>query len=292
MKLIHKIALIALVAAALSSCCKKHSAKPPEKVQFTASVKSYSTTSGTEEGTVLGSGEKVRIMAGSPIDASAVGTVSGTALLAEPPVYWVKSQKESTTFAAVYRKGTVPEATTSINCNLLNGGVHDFERYDKFLTAVSTEAPGETVVFEFSHPFCKISVNVSDQLPDDTISKVEIKGLVMEGTIDVIAGSVTLGTAKKSFLLSKLSEGRFAAAVMPQEASPTIVISTTKGVTYSYASSSETAFVPGFAYSADFTIGPETEPDHGDAVKFSFIISPWEYGPPIESSFSESDSHA
>ena len=91
---------------------------------------------------------------------------------------------------------------------------------------------GKTVVFEFSHPFCKIIVNVSDQLPDDTISKVEIKGLVMEGTIDIIAGSVSLGTAKKSFYLSKLSEGRFAAAVMPQDASPTIVISTSKGVTY------------------------------------------------------------
>ena len=100
MRRISVFALVALAAAALLSCEKKDNIenRVQREVRFTTSVGSYSIATKATDA-ALENGDKVRIVAGTPINATAVGTVSGTSLTLDTPIYWNADQTESTTFA-------------------------------------------------------------------------------------------------------------------------------------------------------------------------------------------------
>lgn len=286
MKAIRIIAFCA-IAAALCSCSKSGTA--PGKggqVRFSASVGSFAFTRATES--ALEDGDRVRVIAGSPINASSVGTVSGTALTLDSPIYWNEGQSESTTFAAVFQKDGVADALTSISYDLLYEGSHAYEYHNLFMTATRTAAPGHAVALEFRHPFSKITVSVTNNLAGDAVSKVEIKEIVMEGTLNLTEGTVALGGSKAGFEAAKLSEGSYAAVVMPQTASPTITVTVASGTSYTFVLAGAFTFAPGYAYNAALTLNPSTTPSHGEAASFSFTVTPWQDGGELGYTLSDS----
>ena len=162
------VCLLAIVAA-LCSCSKSGTAPGKAgQVRFSASVGSFAPTRATES--ALEDGDRVRIIAGSPINASAIGTVAGTSLTLDSPIYWNEGQSESTTFAAIYRKGEVAGASTSIAYNLLYEGNHVYEYHNLFMTATRTAAPEQAVALEFRHPFSKMTIAITNNLPAATVS--------------------------------------------------------------------------------------------------------------------------
>lgn len=259
-----RLVAILLSVAALSSCQKKVTViVPGHPVKFAASVESYSTKATDSS---FEDGDKVRIVAGSPIDATAVGTISGMKIVPDKDLYWEKNQEESTTFAAIYQPGEVAEASTTLSYDLLQGGVHDFDTHNLFLTAVATVEPREDVNFNFTHPFSKIVFDV-----DASVTAVQISGLVMDATLDVEAGTVSLGKTGRTFSAVSLGAGRYGAIVMPQMASPVITVTTSDGNKYTFTSSEN--FAAGVSYSATLTLE-----DGAGPVSFSFTVVPWSDG--------------
>ena len=280
------ICLLAIVAA-LCSCSKSGTAPGKAgQVRFSASVGSFALTRATES--ALEVGDQVRIIAGSPINASAVGTVAGTSLTLDTPIYWNEGQSESTTFAAIYQKGEVASASTSIAYNLLYEGSHAYEYHNLFMTATRTAAPEQAVVLEFRHPFSKMTIAITNNLPAATVSKVEVKDMIMEGTLDVAEGSLALGSSKVSFEATKIADGNYAAVVMPQTATPSIVVTVTGGTSYTFVLASAFTFEPGYAYNAALTLNESTEPSHGDAASFCFTVTPWQDGGELGYTLSDS----
>ncbi|MBP5488103.1 MAG: fimbrillin family protein [Bacteroidales bacterium] len=271
MTFLRKIALWALAAAALCSCSKKVTVITVDEVFFTASVKAYNTKA---SGSALADGEQVRIMAGSPIDATAVGTVLGRDLTFDVPLNWTRGQKASTTFAAVYQAGKVADAAASLSYDLLSGGRHDYYSHDSFLAAVRTAAPHETVNLEFGHPFSKIVLNIQNNLSGETVTKVTVRDVVMKGTVDLNAGKLRLTGPRESFEAVNVSIGSYAAVVMPQTAAPLISITTNKGSVYNFALDAPFVFEPGCAYSADITLSA----GQFTPATFTFTASSWEDG--------------
>ena len=279
-----KLFIITLAVAALFSCQRKDildNHGTPREVHFTAAVGDYAFTKATES--ALEDGDKVRIVAGAPINASAIGTVEGTALNLDTPIYWVADQTESTTFAAIYQSGDVASAVSSLEYDLLYGGTHAYEAHNLFMAAAKTVAPGATVALNFKHPFSKMNIHITNQLDNDAVTKVEIKDVVMDATLDIANEAIALGTAKKSFEAAKIADNKYAAVIMPQKAAPAIVVTVASGKAYNFVLSGEFTFEMGKAYTAAITLKPgATPPTHGEAVTFSFTVTAWADGGSLE----------
>lgn len=286
MKAIRIIAFCAIAAAVCS--CSKNSTSPGKagQVRFSASVGSFAFSKATES--ALEDGDRVRVIAGSPINASAVGTVSGTSLTLDSPIYWNEGQSESTTFAAIFQKDGVADASVSIPYDLLYEGSHAYEYHNLFMTATRTAAPEQAVALEFRHPFSKITVSITNNLAGDAVSKVEIKEIVMEGTLNVTEGTIALGSSKASFAAEKLAEDSYAAVVMPQTASPSITVTVASGTSYTFLLAGAFTFAPGYAYNAALTLNPSSTPSHGEAASFSFTVTPWQDGGELGYTLSDS----
>ena len=279
-----KLFIAFLALAAVVSCQRKDmlsNVKAPGEVRFTAAVGDYSFTKATDS--ALENGDKVRIVAGTPINATAVGTVEGTALTLDTPIYWGAEQTESTTFAGIYQSGEVASATASLEYDLLYGGAHAYESHNLFMAAAKTVAPGTTVALNFKHPFSKININITNQLDNDAVAKVQVKDVVMDAALDIANETVTLGTTKKSFEAFKLADNKYAAIIMPQKAAPSIVVTTASGKAYTFALADAFTFAPGSAYTAALTLKPgATPPPPGEAVAFTFAVTPWADGGALE----------
>ena len=274
MTFFRKIALCALAAAALCSCSKKVTVIAVHEVFFTASVKTYNTKASDS---AFENGDKVRIMAGSPIGETSVGTIRGNLIHPDVPMYWIKDQKESTTFAAIYQADGVAGVSSSLSYDLLGGGSHDYSVHNKLLAAVSTVKPLETVEFEFKHPFSKILINVTNKLIDSEIQKVEVTDIVMKGKVNLEEKTLELTGPKETFEAYKLANSKYAAVVMPQTAAPVIMV-TANGVRYRFELVAPFTFAAGFAYSADIVLEPGIDPEMPVETTFSFTVVPWADG--------------
>lgn len=287
MKATRLIAFSAIAAAFLCACSKNGSAPGKAgEVRFSASVGSFAFSRATES--ALENGDKVRIIAGSPINASAVGTVEGTALTLDSPIYWNEGQSESTTFCAIYNKDDVAAANASVEYNLLYEGNHAYEYHNLYMTATRTAAPESPVVLEFRHPFSKITISITNNLAGDAVTGVRITDMVMEGTLNIAEGSIALGSDKVSFSAAKLSESVYAAVVMPQTATPAIVVTVASGTSYTFVLAGAFDFQPGYAYNAALTLEPSVTPSHGDPVAFSFTVIQWQDGGDLGYTLSDS----
>ncbi|MBO4466290.1 MAG: fimbrillin family protein [Bacteroidales bacterium] len=273
-----KIALCALAAAALCSCSKKVTVIAVHEVFFTASVKTYSTKASDS---AFENGDKVRILAGSPIGETAVGTIRGNLIDPDVPMYWIKNQKESTTFAAIYQADKVAGANSSLSYDLLSGGRHDYNVHNRLLVALSTVKPLETVGFEFNHPFSKILINITNKLSGSDIQMVEVKGVVMKGKVNLEEQTLDLTGPKETVEAYKLADRKYAAVVMPQTAAPVIMV-TANGDRYRFELDAPFTFEPGFAYSADITLEPGIDPEMPVAATFSFTVTSWEDGAALD----------
>ena len=284
------IRLIAFCAIAASLCACSKSGTAPGKageVRFSASVGSFAFSRATES--ALENNDKVRIIAGAPINASAVGTVDGTSLTLDSPIYWNQGQTESTTFCAIYNKDDVAAANATVEYNLLYEGNHAYEYHNLYMTATRTTAPESPVELEFRHPFSKITIGITNNLENDAVTKVEIKQIVMEGTLNIAEGSIALSEDKVNFEATKLdNNNNYAAVVMPQTATPSIVVTVASGTAYTFVLAGAFTFQPGYAYNAALTLESSVTPSHGNPVAFSFTVIPWQDGGDLGYTLSDS----
>ena len=273
-------ALAALAAAfVLPSCSKSESPVPARgsKVNFVASVNDYSFTRATE--TSLETGDKIRIIAGAPINASATATVTDTGLELSSPIYWNKDQTEKTGFVAIYPDEDQTSPVVD-DYDLYYGGSHDYEYHNLYMSATKQDVtPGTTVDLTFRHPFSKIVVNVTNNLEDEEVTGVSVNGVKMNGKLDLSAATVDLSNASdKDVPATRTGEGSYALIVMPQTATPSIVVTTDKA-SYKFVLSSAFQFKAGAAATAALTLNPTTTPiTTGEAVVFSFAVTGWENG--------------
>ena len=292
MKLFHKIALVVLAAGALSSCCKKGQVTHSPKIGFSFAVKGYSSSQGSGQGDAFADGDRLRVFEVSPLALTSAGTVKDTSIALDRPLEWTPFQTEPAVFAAVYSGGEEPGESLNISCDLLEGGKHDYARHDRlFTSALAVPALSDAVKFEFTHPFSRILLNLTESLPSDALDRVEISGLQTRGVLDVAAGSVSLEGGTPAFEPHEISAGTYAAVVLPQKARTTVSVFMKGGAVYRFKTDELSSFEGAYSYSADLNITPEDIPDNAEPVGFSFSVSPWTDGDPLNLELDEDKTH-
>lgn len=249
------------------------------QVTFRIEEGSYSfATKATES--ALENGDKVQILAGAPINAASEATVSdGNKLVLANPIYWVKNQTATTKFVAIY-PGQSQTTTVIDNYKLIDElGVHNYEYHNLFMAASATGTPGNTVELNFKHPFSKILINITNQLNSDPVSSVSVNGIIMDAALNLEAGTVSLeGRTPVNANAVELQTNNYALIVMPQTATPSLVVNTESGKSFKFVLSQAFEFKAGTYSTANLTISDGSTPDHGEAVAFSFQVTPWADG--------------
>ena len=283
------LVIILALTAVFSSCKKKTVVIGPEsgkEVEFTAAVENYSTTKATES--AFEAGDRVRIMAGDPINKTTVGSVSGEKIIPEEPMRWRVKQEEPTTFAAVYQltpSEPVAPAAETVHYDLLSGTAHHFRRHTAFMVATATASPNEPVKLVFKHPFSKINIVIDNQ-SQFMVTEVWVKGAVMDATLDLMEKELVLGSVKKDFQAVTVGEPKtknesvepewdhYAAVIMPQQTTLTITVVTQWGKEYDFVQDKDFTFKPGTAYQTDLHIDPLV----AEPVTMDFTVVPWADG--------------
>ena len=279
-----KLFFLTLALAAVFACQKKEAPVAEmtgSEVRFKAEIpNNYVLKSTALEG------KKVRIAADATLEyATTVAEAVGTTLTPEAPIYWKAGQTEKTTFVGLYQElesGDAPAAPTNLQLSynmVSEQGAHDYAYHSTFMTARAVDVtPETTATLAFSHPFSKLSVTVTNNLTDGfTVKNVCLKEIVTEGTLDLAAGTVTLGTAKAQ-VPATLADGKYCAIVLPQTAKMAIYVVVGKenetDREYAFTLTAASAFAANKAYSATVTINDATVA--GEPVGFAFTVADWE----------------
>lgn len=271
-----KLFAITIGVLALAACSKESARveTPASPIRFSVSGE-YTFTKATEA--ALANGDEIQIIAGAPVNAASKATVAETALNLATPLYWGKGQTAATNFVAIYPYTAATE--TTVDYNLLYNDEHNFDYHKMYLTAKASSAPTESaIVLPFKHPFSKVIINITNQLGSDAVKTVVMKGIKMEGKLNLIEESVDLtGIDAVNAGAVKLADNQYGLIVMPQTAQPALEITTDKGTVYTFSLPSAFTFAAGKVATAAVTLkGQGGSGDaHGDAVSFGFSVTDW-----------------
>ena len=272
-----KIIAITLGVAALACACNKEAAEIPvssSPIRFSLGGE-YSFTKATEA--AFEDNDEIQIIAGAPVSAATKATVAGAALNLTTALYWGQGQTTSTDFVAIYPYTSSTE--TSFNYNLLYGGSHDFSYHKLYMTAKASSTPtDDAVVLPFKHPFSKVLVDITNQLGSDAVASVVFESVKMEGTMDLLAGTIDIASAEAvNAPAAKIDDNHFGIIVMPQTAQPRLVVTTTLGSVYTFTLPAAFTFEAGKVATAAITLAGQggSGDAHGDALSFGFTVTDW-----------------
>lgn len=279
------LTILAFAAAMILAGCQREADNPNaglKEIKFKASLdlETKVTATSFEEGDVIG------LSVGEPIDASRVKlTYTGGALTPEKTLYWPESMAylAEASFMAWYPYdifGDLDPMGNTIHFIIARDQYREgkYEESD-LLAAVTSASPAqETVALEFRHKFSRLKLNVVDQLTSDSFRdsqadsfrSIGLKGLKRQAGVNLAEGSVeAYETSEDVIYPMRASEMNYWAIVVPQTATPEIVVTLNSGETRTYVSSVPITFTSGKQLSATLTLSDE-------AVSFQWNIVDWE----------------
>lgn len=281
-----KVLVFALSALALLSCNREVAPVQPESTGSEVRFKANIPNTFEFKSTAL-EGKQVRIVAGAPINATTVATAEGEVLTPVDVIRWNLNQTDKTTFAAIYGGESVPAAPENMEIpySVVNDGNHDVAYHSAYLLAVAKDVePNSEVELNFSHPFSKVCVAVTNEIEGFTVKSVIIRNAVTNGVFDLADGSVELGN-EKADIYTSLVEDKYTAVIFPQEVKLAIYITLGKegeeDQVFAFALKEAKEFVANKAYNAAITLTPAT-PSVGDPVSFGFEVADWAAGDNLE----------
>lgn len=279
------LTILAFAAAMILAGCQREANNPNEglkEIKFKASLdlETKVTATSFEEGDVIG------LSVGEPIDASRVKlTYTGGALTPEKTLYWPESMAylAEASFMAWYPYdifGDLDPMGNTIHFIIARDQYREGEYEESdLLAAVTSASPAqETVALEFRHKFSRLKLKVVDQLTSDSFRdsqadsfrSIGLKGLKRQAGVNLAEGSVeAYETSEDVIYPMRASEMNYWAIVVPQTATPEIVVTLNSGETRTYVSSVPITFTSGKQLSATLTLSDE-------AVSFQWNIVDWE----------------
>ena len=263
---------LGLLALGLSSC-HRNAAGKGDDVVFTVSGTGFrlkSSESGFASNDILGI--FAPDMEQYNIKASVAG---GSKLVPDKRIRWKKGQKEKSDFYAYfpYDAGIkTPSHTFTVASD--QTGADSFLASD-LSTAHASAAPPSEVAFVLEHRFSRISFNFSGLSGGETISKVVLKDVFTQATVDLGSGTPSSPANKADVCAHKVSGTEFVAILIPQ-AYLKAVVTTSKGRVLEYCAYSPVTMESGYAYQAALTVPAEGHDT--SEIGFSFTIVEWDGG--------------
>ena len=261
-----KIFFVLAAAAALLCSCNKNEIAPnqgPKAVQFTvANLGSYTLKSAT-----LGLGEagcsNVGIYAADLGANNVQATVSGSSLTPVSTIYWRVGQTEATQFVARYPYADGASINGEYEIPADQSAEDTFTYHANVMTAVQSATPDPgTVAFNFTHPFAKVVVNITNNLDADAVASVVMQNVKLAASaldMTTAPATPTLTDAKANVTAYRVSANSYALILMPQAAANdmNIVVTTTQNSVYTFRiSNASYTFHAGKTATAAVTLEP------------------------------------
>ena len=297
MKKIFTLAIIALAALATASSCSSLMEKDIDfvkdnEVQFSSNIRAFETKADMAAG--FRNGDLVGIIAGEPINAMNVQyAVSGSKLTSDHPIHWMEGQTEASRFTAYFPY--MPDLNIyADNYSLsVKEDQSDAENYrlSDFIVAEGSGRPGETVKLEFYHYFCRIDISLGAAF-EGKVSSVALSGVASSLPNSGEMAPLQNSTVKAGRIAASSGSGSgsdWSLIIVPQEASPVLMVTTTDGQTLSYNLGKKMRFQSGKRYQAELSLGGEDSPDAelvisifdwlwGNSVRFEQYTPVWSFG--------------
>lgn len=278
-----KFLIIAACAAmTLASCQKSENVvRKGSAVKFSVeNVATYVVKAGAINGETP---SQVGIFA-ADLDADNIAAnVSGTTLTPTSAINWKPGQVDPTTFVAYYPYAASRTVTSAefIPPYNQNSGEVDFSAYDNFVTAVKSADPETTVALSFSHPFAKLRLNITNNLGADVVDYIEIDGIKLASAIDIASGAVTMEETpshEHQYPCPVTANSVYELVLVPQTASPTIIVHTLQGSSYTFVISAPYNFQAGKVGTAALTLSTSSSGTSGlSAASFSIDLTEAEW---------------
>lgn len=271
MKKIYSIIALALVAASCSSLMEKDvTGVNPDVVQFTTNIGAF-TTKVTDAG--FENGDQVGIIADQPINVdNALYTISGNTLTSSTPIRWLEGQEKGSYFYAYYpydKEFSMANEYAYVLKVEADQRTHEAYSRSDFLVADSYAEPGEKVNLQFEHFFSRIDVTLPAQLLQG-VASVGLSGVSTSYEV----GSEKLSepeTVTAAEITKASGEKAFSAIIVPQEASPSLVITKTDGSVLTLSLNKKIEFERGKRYQAQLSL----KDDGSLEAEFVFRIFDW-----------------
>ena len=262
--------LAALAAAAFVSCNKAevetYVPDTAKAVKFTVeNIGSYSFNTKAvaigETGT-----STVGIFAADLNATNVEATVAAAALTPSTPIYWGVGQTNASDFCAIYPYAAGRTSTTFDYELPMDQHLEDtFTYQDNLVSAKTSAAPADAAVaFTFKHPFAKMVININNQnAGGDVVTGVVVKGLKSTTQLNIatVPATVTLATEAAdatAYAVSATTQAtlQYALVLAPQEATPSIEVTTALGSKYTFTLSAAYTFEAGKVASTSLTLAP------------------------------------
>ena len=128
------------------------------------------------------------------------------------------------------------------------------------LCASTSGKPSDAnVKLSFQHPFAKVVFKVTNEIDDDTVKDISVKGFARKGDLDVKAIAVT-NLSDNTDPIVVVNKGTvekvttFETIVLPQEAAPEILVTMNSGRTYTFTLPAAFNFKAGKVATAEMTL--------------------------------------
>ncbi|MBP5488102.1 MAG: fimbrillin family protein [Bacteroidales bacterium] len=262
-----KLFFVIAAAAALLCSCNKNDLTPsqggPKAVNFTvANLGTYTLKSATLELGAAGC-SKVGIYAADLGANNVQATVSGSALTPASTIYWRVGQTEATQFVARYPHADGASINGEYALPADQTSEDTFTYHSNVMTAVQSASPDPgTVAFNFTHPFAKVAVNITNNLSADAVASVVMENVKLAASaLDMTTSPATptLTDAKSNVTAYRVSANAYELVLMPQAAAAdmNIVVTTTLGSVYTFRiTNASYNFLAGKTATAAVTLDP------------------------------------
>ena len=234
---------LAVVAAALCACTKAENPAGEGRKAVKFTVENLGTV--TLKSPTLGIGEagcsNVGIYAATLGANNVQATVSGSALTPSSTIYWGVGQTTPTQFVARYPYHDAATIDGAYSIPADQSSADDFSYHANFMTAVQSASPDPgTVAFNFTHPFAKVVVNVTNNLSADAVASVVLESVKYNATtldLTTAPATPTLADATQNVTACNTAANEYSMIIMPQAATASmhIVVTTTLGSVYTFA---------------------------------------------------------
>lgn len=273
-----KVLVFAVAAIALLGCQKNETVRTamPGEIRFTSNIQTYSLKA---TDTAFENNDKVGIFAGTPINKSNVeATVNGTSLVPTTPIKWIEGDNGVVKFYAYYpyAEGAVKAYNFAVQAD--QSAEASYKKSDLMIASTSSAPKEEAVALPFAHALSKVVINVTNNVPETTISKVTFEGVALGATVDLETAEISNLSTDLANIVANGASGAYQLIVVPQTATPKIRVSLSNNKDYVYELAAAFTFKAGKKATATLVANPKEE---ANAVEFSLDVTDWAADDPI-----------
>lgn len=268
-----RLTVILAAALALAACAKQESVRPVQQgeVRFTTNIQTY-TVKATD--TAFENNDQIGIFAGAPISKNNVkAVVTGTSLIPVTPIKWVEDNNSVVEFVAYYPYAEAAALTDYVfEVQANQSSAANYTKSDLMLAKKSSAPTENAVELAFSHALSKVVINLTNSVPETTVSRVEFEGVKMSAKVNLSTGALSeLGA--EGTITANANGTAYQLILLPQSASPKVNVYLSNGNKYTYELASAFTFKAGKKASAALVVNPQQE---AGVVEFSFTVTDWE----------------